>query len=171
MRIHTCYFCSSPVYPGHGISFVRNDSKIFRFCRSKCHKNFNRKRNPRKVKWTKAFRKAAGKEMALDTTFDFEKVRNRAVKYDRELMGATIHAIERVQQIKEKRELQFYKNRMKSNKTKDKQRDLRELEQNISLIEPAITKLKDKAQLNAAVAKEKDTAAKEGGSSSMVLDQ
>jgi len=171
MRIHTCYFCSSPVYPGHGISFVRNDSKIFRFCRSKCHKNFNRKRNPRKVKWTKAFRKAAGKEMALDTTFDFEKVRNRAVKYDRELMGATIHAIERVQQIKEKRELQFYKNRMKSNKTKDKQRDLRELEQNISLIEPAITKLKDKAQLNAAVAKEKDMAAKEGGSSSMVLDQ
>lgn len=172
MRIHTCYFCSSPVYPGHGITFVRNDSKIFRFCRSKCHKNFNRKRNPRKVKWTKAFRKAAGKEMALDTTFDFEKVRNRAVKYDRELMGATIHAIERVQQIKEKRELQFYKNRMKANKTKDKQRDLRELEQNISLIEPAVATLhKDKAQLNAAAAKQKDAAAKEGSASAMVLDQ
>ncbi|GLE07481.1 hypothetical protein PINS_up017841 [Pythium insidiosum] len=114
MKIYTCYFCSGPVYPGHGITFVRNDSKIFRFCRSKCHKNFNRKRNPRKVRWTKAFRKAAGKEMALDTTFDFEKQRNRAVKYDRELMGATIHAIERVQQIKEKREQQFFKNRMKN---------------------------------------------------------
>lgn len=171
MRIHTCYFCSSPVYPGHGITFVRNDSKIFRFCRSKCHKNFNRKRNPRKVKWTKAFRKAAGKEMALDTTFDFEKVRNRAVKYDRELMGATIHAIERVQQIKEKRELQFYKNRMKSTKSKEKQRDLRELEQNISLIEPAAAALKEKAQLNASASKQKDAAAKEGAASAMVLDQ
>ncbi|KAG7399952.1 hypothetical protein PHYBOEH_007472 [Phytophthora boehmeriae] len=170
MRIHTCYFCSSPVYPGHGLTFVRNDSKIFRFCRSKCHKNFNRKRNPRKVKWTKAFRKAAGKEMALDTTFDFDKQRHRAVKYDRELMGATIHAIERVTQIKEKREAAFYKNRMKDSKAKEKARDLRELEQNISLIEPAAAALKDQAQLNVSASKQKDAAAKEAPSS-MVLDQ
>ncbi|OQR93902.1 ribosome biogenesis protein RLP24 [Achlya hypogyna] len=169
MRIHTCYFCSSPVYPGHGMAFVRNDSKVFRFCRSKCHRNFNRKRNPRKVKWTKAFRKAAGKEMALDTTFDFEKIRNRAVKYDRDLVGATLHAMARVQQIKEKREAAFYKNRMKDSKAKQKARDIAELEQNISLIKPDIVFAKERAQLNAEDVERQTNVV--GGDEGMEMDE
>ena len=118
--------------------FVRNDSKQFRFCRSKCHRNFNKKRNPRKVAWTKAYRKTRGKEMAVDTTFEFEKRRNRPVKYDRDLMGKTILAIQKVQAIKEKREQRFFMDRMKDAKAEKKQQARVEIEKSIELLAPAV---------------------------------
>eukprot|EP00695_Tsukubamonas_globosa_P000408 TRINITY_DN1301_c0_g1_i1.p1 TRINITY_DN1301_c0_g1~~TRINITY_DN1301_c0_g1_i1.p1 ORF type:complete len:174 (+),score=34.73 TRINITY_DN1301_c0_g1_i1:80-601(+) len=112
MRIYTCYFCSGPVYPGHGTTFVRNDSKIFRFCRAKCHRAFKNKKNPRNTAWTKAFRRSAGKELAMDTTFDFEKRRNAPEKYNRDVVKATLSVMKRVQEIKEAREQRFYEKRM-----------------------------------------------------------
>jgi len=118
MRVEKCYFCSKSVYPGHGSAFVRNDAKVFRFCTSKCHKNFKMKRNPRKVRWTKAFRKAAGKEMTIDSTIDFEKRRNVPVRYDRELVQTTIKAMKRIAEIKQRREHAFWKNRMATSKEK-----------------------------------------------------
>ena len=112
MRVEHCFFCSAPAYPGRGITFVRNDAKVFRFCKSKCHKNFKLKRNPRKVRWTKAFRKAAGKEMTVDSTLEFEKRRNVPVRYDRTLVEQTLQAMQRIQEIKARRERAFYRARM-----------------------------------------------------------
>ncbi|KAI4241377.1 MAG: hypothetical protein L6R40_004553 [Gallowayella cf. fulva] len=120
MRIETCYFCSQPCYPSKGITFVRNDAKKFMFCRSKCHKNFKMKRNPRKLKWTKAFRKAAGKEMVVDNTLKFAARRNVPVRYNRDHVATTLKAMQRVSEIRAKRERVFYKNRMAGNKEKEK---------------------------------------------------
>ncbi|QPG76394.1 ATPase-activating ribosome biosynthesis protein [Brettanomyces nanus] len=145
MRIHTCHFCSSPIYPGHGIAFVRNDSKVFRFCRSKCHKAFKQRRNPRKLKWTKAFRKAAGKELAVDSTLTFAKRRNVPVRYNRHLVNTTLKAMHRIEQIRERRERAFYKNRMKGNKERQLALDKKLVEENPELLRMREVELKQKA--------------------------
>ncbi|KAI9837981.1 MAG: ATPase-activating ribosome biosynthesis protein [Sarea resinae] len=120
MRIETCYFCSQPCYPSKGITFVRNDARVFRFCRSKCHKNFKMKRNPRKLKWTKAFRKSAGKEMVVDSTLTFAARRNIPTRYNRDLVATTLKAMQRVSEIRARRERVFYKNRMAGNKERER---------------------------------------------------
>ncbi|KAJ3010248.1 UNVERIFIED_CONTAM: ATPase-activating ribosome biosynthesis protein [Siphonaria sp. JEL0065] len=141
MRLEKCFFCSSTVYPGHGMMFVRNDAKQFRFCRSKCHKNFKMKRNPRKVKWTKAFRTAAGKEMTVDASLEFEKRRNIPVRYDRELMATTLKAMKRIQEIKAKRERVFMKKRLSGKKEQERKEALKLVQRNVELIQtPALKK-------------------------------
>ncbi|AGO10694.1 AaceriADR346Wp [[Ashbya] aceris (nom. inval.)] len=154
MRIYSCHFCSSPVYPGHGIMFVRNDAKEFRFCRSKCHKAFKQRRNPRKLKWTKAFRKAAGKELAVDSTLTFAQRRNVPVRYNRELVETTLKAMTRIEEIRQKRERAFYKNRMKGNTEKDFLRDKKLVEANPELLKMREVELQRQAERAAAGADE-----------------
>jgi len=134
MKIEKCYFCSGPVYPGKGTAFCRNDSKVFNFCRGKCEKAFKKKRNPRNVRWTKAFRKSAGKELTVDPSFLFEKTRNVPVKYNRELWGKVVKAIPRIEAIKHKREAQFIKDRLKKGKHLRKMADIKMVQKNIQLI-------------------------------------
>ncbi|KAM7362883.1 ribosomal protein L24-like [Cochliomyia hominivorax] len=144
MRIETCYFCSSKIYPGHGVQFVRNDCKIFKFCRGKCHKAFKRKKNPRKVKWTKAYRKAAGKELAIDPSFEFEKRRNCPIKYNREMWQKTLDAIKKVNEIKERRQGQFIMERLRKGREVEIEMDVKDVQRNISLIRSPAAGLKER---------------------------
>ncbi|KAF3946554.1 hypothetical protein ACB098_11G174700 [Castanea mollissima] len=134
MRIEKCWFCSSTIYPGHGIQFVRNDAKIFRFCRSKCHKNFKMKRNPRKVKWTKAYRRLHGKDMTQDSTFEFERKRNRPERYDRNLTENTLKAIKTIDKVRSRREAKHIETRKKGKKAQLMREAVKELEQSINLV-------------------------------------
>lgn len=78
--------------------------------------------------------------MAVDSTFEFEKRRNRPVKYDRDLMGKTIVAMQRVQEIKSKREERFHGNRMRDAKKEKKQQARVEIEKSVDLLAPAVAK-------------------------------
>ena len=58
----TCTFCGSAMEPGTGKMFVKRDGTIFYFCSTKCQNNQQLGRVPRRVAWTKAGRRALGKE-------------------------------------------------------------------------------------------------------------
>ncbi|CDR37374.1 RHTO0S02e14048g1_1 [Rhodotorula toruloides] len=146
MKIEPCYVCGSPCYPGHGTMFVRNDAKCFRFCRSKCSKNFKMKRNPRKLKWTKAFRKAAGKEMTVDSTLQFEKRRHVPVVYDRDLVQATVAGMKRIAEIKARRERAFFKARMAAAKEGQLTNDSLEVTRSGHLLTPSMQEQTDETK-------------------------
>ena len=62
-----CSFCGKEIPKGTGKMFVKNDGKILYFCSRKCEKNMlELKRIPKKVKWTKEYRR--WKEIRLKTT-------------------------------------------------------------------------------------------------------
>uniref|UniRef100_A0A2R9C2T2 Large ribosomal subunit protein eL24-related N-terminal domain-containing protein n=1 Tax=Pan paniscus TaxID=9597 RepID=A0A2R9C2T2_PANPA len=103
MCIKKCYFCLGPNHPGRGMMFIRNDCKVFRFCKSK-------------FRWTKAFWKAAGKELTVDNSFEFENRRNEPIKYQ------------------DQTETRSLMNRLKKNKELQKVQDIKEVKRNIHLI-------------------------------------
>lgn len=92
------------------------------------------KRNPRKLKWTKAFRKSAGKEMVVDSTLTFAARRNVPVRYNRDLVATTLKAMSRVSEIRQRRERVFYKKRMEGNKEREREANRKLVAENSHLL-------------------------------------
>jgi large subunit ribosomal protein L24e len=84
------------------------------------------KRQPRKVKWTKTHRALRGKEMIVDSSLllsQFAQKRNVPVKYDRNLVATTIKAMERVEEIRQRRERVYTKKRLAGKLARERQRE------------------------------------------------
>ena len=133
VRVEKCSFCGGPVWQGHGTVYVRNDCRVFRFCRSKCRKFWMKKKNPRKFRWTKDYRKAAGKDLVADTTFEFEARRNSPVKYDRDLVATTLRTMRIVDEIRQQREAAHWERRMQTAAAIETRAKLVDISQNIEL--------------------------------------
>ncbi|XP_954915.1 60S ribosomal protein L24/L30, putative [Theileria annulata] len=157
MNINKCWLCSSNIYPGHGIVFVRNDSKIFRFCRSKCHRHFKAKHNPRKIKWTKAYRRLQGKELRNDENLEMELRKNRPVRYDRDLYIKAIKAIKQTERVEYLRKMLLHKERRRNLVSKKLSLAQKELEKHKDILPIPLDQL-DIQQLKLLNAKPKSTA-------------
>merc|ERR1712172_362709 len=95
---------------------------------------------------------------AVDPSFEFEKRRNVPVKYDRELWQTTVNAMQRVEEIKNKRQAHHIFQRMKAAKKIQKAKDIREVERDLALIKsPAAGLKKANAEAREAEMAEDDT--------------
>lgn len=109
------------------------------------------KRNPRKLRWTKAFRAAAGKELVVDSSFAFERRRNRVEKYDREIVANTLKALPSIDKIKTARQKDFYKARMVTRVKETRKDALRELATGADIVQPLIVRQKIAERKDAAI--------------------
>ncbi|KAC9599085.1 hypothetical protein R6Q57_018834 [Mikania cordata] len=108
------------------------------------------KRNPRKVKWTKAYRRLHGKDMTQDATFEFERKRNRPERYDRNLTENTLKAIKTIDKVRFRREETHHKNRMKGKAAKERKEARKELDQQIHMLVAPGALVKDTSATSAA---------------------
>ena len=56
-----CSFCGNEIEKGTGMIFVQKIGKVLHFCSSKCERNADLGRKPKKVRWTQEFKKLKGK--------------------------------------------------------------------------------------------------------------
>ena len=72
--------------------------------------------------------------MVVDSTLTFAARRNVPVRYNRELVASTLKAMQRVSEIRAKRERAFYKKRMVDNKEKQRMADRKLVAENEHLL-------------------------------------
>ncbi|KAK2946806.1 putative 60S ribosomal protein L24 [Blattamonas nauphoetae] len=101
MRVEKCSFSWRKIYPGHGLRYVRADSRVFIFSSSKSRRCFEIKRSSRTTSWTGDYRKIHKKD-----TLQQQRRRNKrkAVRFQKDIVGMTLDEIrkQKTQKVVEK---------------------------------------------------------------------
>lgn len=70
------------------------------------------RRNGSELHWRSKKLCDPGKDLTVDSTFDFEQRRNTPVRYDRTLVQRTVQAMRRIDEIRQRRRAVHHRNRM-----------------------------------------------------------
>lgn len=97
-----------------------------------------------------------GKELAIDPTFEFEKRRNVPVKYNRELWSKTVEAMKKVESIRQRRVNTHIMNRLRKGREIEKERDIKEVQRDITLIRSPAAGLKERKLMEDQQEKERN---------------
>lgn len=74
--------------------------------------------------------------MVVDSTLNFAARRHVPTRYSRDLVAKTLSAMQRVEEVRRRRERVFYKNRMAGNKQRQKDADRKLVEENQHILLP-----------------------------------
>lgn len=109
MESKICSMCGSKIYPGHGSILVKNNLKLYRFCRSKCRKLFSLKKNPAFLKWTSRNRLIRGAKLKsfLGGLKHFDKKFFLKKNYNFYLTLRTLYQYKNIEKIQSRRRLDF----------------------------------------------------------------
>ena len=91
VKTDTCSFSGLRIYPGHGIFFVRGDSKGFKFISCKVKSLFTQRLNPRKLAWTQLYRRMHKKGTLEDQSKKKARKVNKAAP--KAVVGASLEQI------------------------------------------------------------------------------
>ena len=75
------------------MKFVRTDTQIFTFLKSKCRTLFNQRKRPAKLAWTALYRKQHKKDATSETTK--RKKRGNKATLSRAIAGASLEVIQK----------------------------------------------------------------------------
>ena len=74
--------------------------------------------------------------MTVDSTLSLQARRNVPVRYDRDLLNQTLAAMERISEIRQRRERRLYQARMKGNRRRQLEEDRKLVRENAHLLPP-----------------------------------
>lgn len=92
--------------------------------------------------------------MAVDPSFEFEKRRNTPIKYNRELWNKTVEAMKKVENIRQKRQNLHIMQRLRKGRELEQERDIKEVQRDLSLIRSPAAGLKERRKLEEAAEQE-----------------
>merc|ERR1712222_8247 len=122
IKTETCRFSGLRIYPGRAVKFVRTDTQIFTFLKSKCRTLFNQRKKPAKLAWTSLYRKQHKKDLTTEV-----KKRGGKATLGRAIAGASLEVIQKkraekpeVRQAARDSALREVKERMKKDKASKK---------------------------------------------------
>merc|ERR1712207_101871 len=93
IKTETCRFSGLRIYPGRAVKFVRTDTQIFTFLKSKCRTLFNQRKKPAKLAWTSLYRKQHKKDQA--SVVSKKKRRGGKATLSRAIAGASLEVIQK----------------------------------------------------------------------------
>jgi large subunit ribosomal protein L24e len=108
--------------------------------------------------------------MIVDTTLTFAARRNVPVRYNRDLVSTTLKAMQRVSEIRARRERVFYRKRMAGNKEREKEVNEKLVLENEHLL-PRVRGSEKKKELMMAVEEEEGNNLRQEQEQRMVVEE